>query len=137
MTDTAPHTPPAGATLRLELFVDDLAASIAFYVAALGFREERREDDYASLERGAVILGLGLARRLPAAHHFGREALQRQRGVGVEIVLEVADVDAAYRVAEASLYPVAEAPRDRPWGLRDFRIVDPDGYYLRVTSRPS
>jgi lactoylglutathione lyase len=22
---------------------------------------------------------------------------------------------------------------DRPWGLRDFRVVDPDGYYLRIT----
>ena len=136
MADTAPRPPPAGATLRLELFVDELAASIAFYVDALGFREEQREDDYASLRNGAVVLGLGLARRLPASHHFGQEALRRQRGVGVEIVLEVADVDAAYRLAEASPYPVAEAPTDRPWGLRDFRIVDPDGYYLRVTSRP-
>jgi hypothetical protein len=27
---------------------------------------------------------------------------------------------------------------DRPWGLRDFRVVDPDNYYLRITSfRPS
>jgi hypothetical protein len=23
----------------------------------------------------------------------------------------------------------------RPWGLEDFRLVDPDGYYLRVTFR--
>jgi catechol 2,3-dioxygenase-like lactoylglutathione lyase family enzyme len=135
MEDAAPHADPAGATLRLELFVDDLAASIAFYVDALGFHEEHRGDGYASLRNGAVVLGLGLARRLPADHHFGQEALARPRGAGVEIVLEVADVDAAYRAAEASAYAVEGAPRDRPWGLRDFRIVDPDGYYLRVTSR--
>jgi lactoylglutathione lyase len=32
-------------------------------------------------------------------------------------------------------HPVFELPQQRPWGLWDFRIVDPDGYYLRVTSR--
>jgi lactoylglutathione lyase len=32
-------------------------------------------------------------------------------------------------------YTVFEPPQQRSWGLRDFRIVDPDGYYLRVTSR--
>lgn len=26
-----------------------------------------------------------------------------------------------------------EIVRDRPWGLRDFRITDPDGYDLRIT----
>jgi lactoylglutathione lyase len=24
---------------------------------------------------------------------------------------------------------------DRPWGVRDFRLLDPDGYYLRITER--
>jgi lactoylglutathione lyase len=28
---------------------------------------------------------------------------------------------------------VLEALELRPWGLRDFRLADPDGYYLRVT----
>ena len=28
---------------------------------------------------------------------------------------------------------VVAALQDRPWGLRDFRVADPDGYYLRVT----
>jgi hypothetical protein len=26
-----------------------------------------------------------------------------------------------------------EGLTSRPWGLRDFRLVDPDGYYWRVT----
>jgi lactoylglutathione lyase len=29
---------------------------------------------------------------------------------------------------------VSEPMRERPWGSKDFRIVDPDGYYLRLTS---
>jgi uncharacterized glyoxalase superfamily protein PhnB len=26
--------------------------------------------------------------------------------------------------------------QDQPWGLRDFRVVDPEGYYLRFTTPP-
>ena len=26
-------------------------------------------------------------------------------------------------------------PRTGPWGLKDFRILDPAGYYLRITGR--
>ncbi len=108
--------------LRLELFVDDLDRSVDFYQRALGFRLVRRDPGYASLVNGSVVLGLGPAADLP-----------ERRGAGVEIVLEVNDLDAAWaRVQRAGVRPVEE-PRDRPWGLRDFRIVDPDGYHLRVT----
>jgi lactoylglutathione lyase len=108
--------------LRLELFVDDLGRSVDFYRRALGFRLVRQDPGYASLCNGAVVLGLGPAAGLP-----------KRRGAGVEVVLEVDDLDAAYaRVRRAGVRPV-EAPRGRPWGLRDFRILDPDGYYLRVT----
>ena len=30
---------------------------------------------------------------------------------------------------------MAEDLGDRPWGLRDFRVLDPAGYYLRITDR--
>jgi hypothetical protein len=32
-------------------------------------------------------------------------------------------------------WPLAEVLADRPWGLRDFRLLDPSGYYWRITSR--
>ena len=134
MSDDA-RPPITGMTLRLELFVDDLDASIAFYGDLLGFSTDRREEDYAALRNGDAVLGLGLAGNLPASHHFNRESLSGPRGTGAEIVLEVADVDACYRRVVESRHPVAATLRTRPWGARDFRIVDPDGYYLRITSR--
>ena len=124
-----------GMTLRLELFVDDLDASLAFYTNVLGFRVEHAAPDYAAVRNGAALFGLGLARGLPAGHHFSQQALQQQKGVGAEIVLEVADVDGLYRLVLASGHQVASPLQDRPWGARDFRIIDPDGYYLRITSR--
>jgi lactoylglutathione lyase len=123
--------------LRLELFVADMDASIAFYTRALGYRVVRREADYASLRRGAAVLGLGPVAKLPAGGDgpgFTRERLAGDRGAGVEIVLEVPDLDAVYETALAAGAEIAEPPRRQPWGLRDFRLADPDGYYVRVTS---
>ena len=28
---------------------------------------------------------------------------------------------------------ISEELRLQPWGLHDFRLADPDGYYLRIT----
>jgi lactoylglutathione lyase len=123
--------------LRLELFVDDLDTSIGFY-AGIGFAVERREHDYASLRWGDVVLGLGPIAKLPmsgAGPGFTQERLAAGRGAGVEIVLEVEDLDVALAAVRAAGHPLAAEPADRPWGLRDFRLTDPDGYYLRITTR--
>ncbi|MDQ3910464.1 MAG: VOC family protein [Actinomycetota bacterium] len=122
--------------VRLELFVEDMQASIGFYARVLGFEVEREEPGvYASLRNGSVVLGIGPISKLDdEGGYFTGEIASLRRGLGVEIVLEVEDVDGWYRRVSDSGYPVSEPLRERPWGLRDFRIVDPDGYYLRLTS---
>ncbi len=127
---------PASMSLRLELFVVDMDRAIRFYQEVLGFALLRREPDYASLGHGEVLFGLGPVAKLPAAGgYFTRSRLTQERGLGVEIVLEVDDVSTAYDAVRASGHPILEPLQDRPWGLTDFRIADPDGYYLRITSR--
>ena len=129
--------------LRMELFVDDLDASIAFYTEVLGFRVDRRDADYVSMRRGAVVFGLGPVAKLPergAGPGFTRQRLAANRGAGVEIVLELDDTEQLAGLHEhcQARGAVVEALRLQPWGLHDFRLVDPDGYYLRVThSNPS
>ena len=102
----------------------------------LGFEVEREEPDvYASLRNGSVVLGIGPISKLDdEGGYFTKEIASLRRGLGVEIVLEVEDVDWLYRRVSDSGYPVSEPMRERTWGLKDFRIVDPDGYYLRLTS---
>jgi catechol 2,3-dioxygenase-like lactoylglutathione lyase family enzyme len=124
--------------LRIELFVDDLDASIAFYTDVLLFRVVRRDAGYVSLRRGAVVIGLGPVAKLPAdgsGPGFTRSRLAGGKGAGVEIVLELDDLAELTAMHErcAERAVVVEPLQDRPWGLRDFRLADPDGYYLRVT----
>jgi lactoylglutathione lyase len=124
--------------LRMELFVDDVEASVAFYGGVLGFWVERRDDDYISMRRGTVVLGLGPVAKLPERGTdpgFTRQRLAGDKGAGVEIVLELDDRDQVVALHDHchATAGVVDALQLRPWGLWDFRLVDPDGYYLRVT----
>ena len=74
------------------------------------------------------------SRRTGLGPGFTRARLAGVRGAGVEIVLEVEDVEIALEAFERAGRDVVEPLLARPWGLRDFRVVDPDGYYLRITA---
>jgi lactoylglutathione lyase len=125
--------------LRIELFVDDLDATIAFYTDVLDFRVERRTEGYACLRRGQVVLGFGPISNLTFRDDRGPGPLwqgaARINGAGVEIVLELDGADDVTTLYEhcRSRVPAIEQLRLQPWGLYDFRLRDPDGYYLRVT----
>lgn len=123
--------------LRMELFVENMDRAIAFYRDVLGFTLLRRDEGYASIHRGSVTLGIGPIAKLPdVGGYFTRHKLRANRGMGVEIVLEVEDIAAEYERVRATGWPLLDDLKDRPWGLADFRLADPDGYYLRITSLP-
>jgi catechol 2,3-dioxygenase-like lactoylglutathione lyase family enzyme len=122
-------------TVRFELFSRDVEASIAFFTRVLGFAAGGVDPSYAELRLGNVVIGLASVDGLPAGHPLRPRDGDERLGLGVEIVVETDDVDAAYRLAVDSGYGVSAELRERPWELRDFRVVSPDGYYVRVTSR--
>jgi heme-degrading monooxygenase HmoA/predicted enzyme related to lactoylglutathione lyase len=125
--------------LRAELSVADLGASARFYVDVLGFTLDRSDTGYVSVGRDGIVLGLAaLADRPPAAEHDAAEdGVRAGRGAGVELVLELdggpAAIDALYEHALGSGAVIAAPPEDGPSGQRAVRLVDPDGYVLRVT----
>ncbi len=119
-------------SLRFELFVADLDATVAFYRSAFNFslvRDERTSDSpYVSMERDEVRLGA-------VGGPFVVAPADRRPPTGVELVLEVDDVEREReRLVEVG-WPLYEDLQHRPWGLTDFRVLDPSGYLLRVTSR--
>lgn len=118
--------------MRFEIFPDDLDAIVDFYTRVLLFRliaDQRGEPGpYVSLQRDDVRIGA--ARRAVPDARPGRLP-----PAGAELVLEVDDVTAERDLVIAAGWPLAEDLQDRPWGLTDFRILDPAGYYLRITDR--
>lgn len=120
------------AALRVEVFVADLDAFVGFYTHVLGFD---LADDRRASESPYAAVASGLARIGAVPSSSAVDPAVRSVPSGAEIVLEVGDVEAAYRRASDSGWPIADPLTERPWGLRDFRVFDPDGYYVRVTSR--
>ena len=124
-----------------ELDVADLARSVSFYVDVLGFsvRIERPEELFAYLTRGPVHLMLEQAdgpgrrfRTAPLEYPFGR---------GMNLQIEVPDVDHLHAQALRAGAPIY-IPLEERWyrradekaGLRQFVVIDPDGYLLRFFS---
>ena len=118
----------------VELFVRDVDRSIAFY-RSLGFDVARRYEDYVLLRRGEIRLSLqGDAHAVAGPHYFTPHLQEFPRGTGVEISIQVAAVDAEYIRAKTAGLNIVKPMQDRPWGARDFRVADPDGFFLRITS---
>lgn len=130
---------PTPVGLRFELFVEDVEASVRFYNSTLGLEPPATwsADGLVPISAGAVTIGVQHLTNLPAGHHFSPRRLTGPRGVGLEIVIEVDNVDLAHAQAAPHAERCGgrvEPLADQPWGLRDFRLVDPDGYYVRITS---
>ena len=103
-----------------------VSETVAFY-KRLGFEGGAHEfnGEYAILRRGAVEL-----------HFFSHtELVPAHSSAGCYI--RVLDVESIYRAFSSSQLPRAGIPRmdaleDKPWGLREFAIVDTDGNLLRI-----
>jgi len=113
-----------------EFFVPDVDRSIRFYRDVLGFTVLRREEHSGMAD--FAVLGLGDAHFLIAHERLSTDKpLPERLGAGVDIRVMVDDVDAVYARVKAA---GAEIPWDigtRDYGLRDFKVRDPDGFVIR------
>lgn len=120
--------------LQVEFFVEDLARSRDFYTSVLGFAVVRQKaDGFTELSRGAAMIALN-DRNVLSADHPTRPAAGERTGKGVEVVLIVDSLREVYDHVLASGWPISTPLTKQPWGMTDFRIVDPDGIYIRVTA---
>ena len=109
------------AQLVTELPVRSLAESISFYRAA-GFKLVRATETFATLCWGDRYLFL--TERAGTA--VGETA--------ANIRIIVGDVDGLFEQASAKGWRIRYAVADRGYGLRDFTVLDPDGYELRFAA---
>ena len=118
--------------LRLELFVKSVAESKDFYTRVLGFETISYQiEGYSVFWKDGIQIALQAVSELPDDHPLKPQSSERA-GLGIEIVIEVDDVDAAYSQILEQNWSVAATLATRPWGSRDFRVIDPNGYYIRI-----
>ncbi|CAN5725002.1 VOC family protein [soil metagenome] len=121
-----------------ELDVSDLDASLAFYVDGLGFdlAYARPEERFAFLDLDGASLMLQEA--YGPGRRFRTATLEQPYGRGVNLQIEVADVDSLHRRVSATEAEMV-LPMEERWyrtgtteaANRQFVIADPDGYLLR------
>ena len=123
--------PDYGRSLRglsINLLVKDVPRAIAFAREVLGATLVYGDADFAVLRRE------GAEWMLHADHTYGDHPLLALtgdgalRGAGVEIRMHDHDPDGAAATAARLGHTVLAAAADKPHGLREVYIADPDGY---------
>ena len=127
-----------GASLRglgLNLLVRDVKVTAAFLETVFGLKVHRLSADFAIVTYGKQIFQLH-ADGTYAGHPL-QEMLPENppRGRGIEIHLFDTDPDEAVAKAEAAGGVILAPPLEKPHGLVEAFILDPDGYCW-VVSRP-
>ena len=112
----------------INLLVKDVERTAAFLTEILGMEIHRADQDFAVLEDAGNFFQLHgdhtyhdnpLPETLEGVHY---------RGGGVELRLYQKDPDACEARAKKAGYTVLRTSLDRPHGLRECYLLDPDGY---------
>ncbi|HTQ52563.1 MAG TPA: VOC family protein [Candidatus Acidoferrales bacterium] len=119
------------------LYVNDVAASLAFYEKTFGLARRFFHDDhgkaYGELETGATRLAfvsLPLARE-----HLKQEivaAAPDKAPLGVEIALTTPDVPALFKRAVDAGATVVSEPATKPWGQTVAYLRDNSGFLVEL-----
>jgi uncharacterized glyoxalase superfamily protein PhnB len=119
-------------TLTASFTVNDLTKSLAWYTDVLGFTIDQKH------ERGGEVRAVSLKAgdvRILLGQDDGAKGMNRQKGVGSSIMLSTAqDINAlAARIKERGGV-LATEPTTMPWGATVFRVEDPDGFKIAISS---
>jgi|SRR5579859_1398775 len=121
-----------GRTLSVSLTVTDLQKSLAWYRDVVGFSVDQRYEREGKLR--AVSLRAGDVRIL-IGQDDGAKGRDRVKGEGFSFQITTdQDIDeVATRIKQLGGTLESE-PFDTPWGQRAFRLRDPDGFKLTISS---
>ena len=118
--------------LSVSLTVKDIQKSLAWYRDVLGCSVVRtREQDgtlrSVSLSAGEVRIAINL--------DDGKKGWERVKGEGFSLQISTTqDIDAVAKGIRQRGGTLDTEPADMPWGVRMFRLRDPDGYKFAISS---
>jgi uncharacterized glyoxalase superfamily protein PhnB len=129
MTDDSPAL--QAKSLDASLTVKDLGKSLAWY-QLLGFSVDRKHERDGRLF--AVSLKAG-AIKILINQDDGAKGLDREKGEGFSLQITTAqNVDEIAARLKAAGIALTTEPTTMPWGPRMFRVQDPDGFRITISS---
>jgi len=118
--------------LSVSLTVNDLQKSMGWYNGVVGFSIEQKHEREGNVV--AATLGAGDARIL-IGQDDGARGWDRVKGEGMSLYLTTdQNVDDLARLITERGGTLDSQPTDMPWGARAFRLHDPDGFKLVISS---
>jgi len=120
----------------ITLFVDDLAATRAFYEDVFGLAPVYTDEDSAVFafgggEAGAIRVNLLKSTQAPELIEPALVA-EAASGSRMQLTIPVDDVDATYAMLAERGVTLLNGPTDRPWGIRSAAFRDPAGHVWEI-----
>ena len=118
--------------MTASLTVKDLQKSLAWYRDLLGFTVDREIERDGKLR--AVALKAG-AIRILLNQDDGARGFDRVKGEGFSLqFITTQSVDDIANRIKSGGGALETEPADMPWGVRAFRVRDPDGFKFAISS---
>ena len=118
--------------MTASLTVKDLQKSVAWYRDLLGFTVDRE------IERDGKLRGVALkagAIRILLNQDDGARGFDRVKGEGFSLqFITTQSVDDIANRIKSGGGALETEPADMPWGVRAFRVRDPDGFKFAISS---
>jgi len=129
---TTASDPLTGTSLGASLTVNDLQKSLAWYRDVVGFTVDRQH------ERDGKLMAISLRAgdvRLLIGQDDGAKGTNRVKGEGFSLLVTTAqNIDDLAARVKAHGGTIETGPVDMPWGARMFRLRDPDGFRITISS---
>jgi uncharacterized glyoxalase superfamily protein PhnB len=131
-TPSSPDAAFLGRALTASLTVADLARSTAWYCDVMGFAVQRRHERDGTVR--AVSLSAGDVRIL-LTQDDGAKGPDRVKGQGISLQITTdQDIDQLAAGMRRRGGTLENDPDDAPWGIRMFRLRDPDGFRFTISA---
>lgn len=115
----------------ITLFVEDLAATKAFYQQVFGLQIHYQDDASAVFSFGNTLINLLKATEAQELIAPAGVA-PPDEGSRFQFTIDVDDVDAMCAELTARGVQLLNGPMDRPWGIRTASFRDPSGYIWEI-----
>lgn len=130
-TGTAAH-PLQANSINVAFTVNDIDRSLTWYADVIGFTIDQRHEREGKLV--AVSLRAGSVRIL-LGRDDGAKGWDRVKGAGFSVQFTTSqNIDELAERIKAAGAALHTEPETAPWGSRLFRVKDPDGFLLVISS---